>query len=69
MLVESGDVELHIRRNPGYRGPTVSYTWIFECAEGDAPNPSGVEGLTILLLLFTEYITSLFILFLFQKGF
>ena len=39
--VESRNAELQMQRNHGYRGLTISYTWIFDCKEGSAPlNPS-----------------------------
>lgn len=33
-LVESSDAEQWIQRNHRERGPTVSYTWIFNYVEG-----------------------------------
>ena len=44
-------------RNRGYRGLTVSYTWILDCAGVSVPNPPIVQGSAILLRLVRDFLS------------
>ena len=35
--------------NYGYGGSTISYTRIFNCMEGQCPNPCVIQGSTVLI--------------------
>ena len=44
-------------RNRGYRGLTVSYTWILDCAGVSVPNPPIFQGSAILLRLVRDFLS------------
>ena len=49
-LVESKDAEPQLWRNKAYRGPTITFTWIFNCVEGREPYLCMVQGSTVLFI-------------------
>ena len=47
-LVKSTDAEPQIWRNQGYRRPTINCTQIFDCREGQSPDPLRCSGVNCI---------------------